>query len=196
MVEETLQLAKKADKVTALDTDRNSPTAHAERLLNREAAAIASEHWNFNYRYDVELTPNADDKIELPEGTIWIDSYGSDSNRNVFALGGSEADETRFLFDGDENTDEFTSSIRVEYRILYELDCQPVWIQKLLCAMAAKAMTDQRREPELYLTLEAEVTNRRRHAKMVDERQRDANVLKTYRNRYLSGNRHRPWGTW
>ena len=114
----------------------------------------------------------------------------------MFAFGGSDSTETRYLYDADNNTDEFSGTIKVEYKVLYELDCHPVWMQKLLCALAAMAMVDQTRNPELYLSLRAEVVERRQRAKMVDERQRDTNVLKTGRNRYLFGNRNRPWSSW
>ena len=194
MVRETLRLARKADHIGALDSDANSPTSQAERVLNQENQSVALMEWNFNHRYDVTLTPNGDDKVVLPDGTIFIDSYGSDSWRNVTALGGDDATEDRFLYDLDENVDTFTGTIKVHYKILYELDCQPVWIQKYLCARAAKAMIDPIRSPELFILLEREENTRLQEARRIDENQRDRNVFNTERGRRLKGGRY--WTGW
>lgn len=116
--------------VANLETATKSDAASAERVLNEVELRVQKVGWNYNTRSDVEIEPDADSHIVGPTGTIWMDSDAGDAHRNLTQLGSR-------LYDRDNNTDEFTSSVHVRYILRYDFDCIPHPVADYIASEAA-----------------------------------------------------------
>lgn len=117
-------------QVANLESNQRSDASYAERTLNEVELRVQKIGWNYNTREDVELTPDGDSKIEVPTGVIWIDSHGSHAWRNITQVGSR-------LFDRDNNTSNFTGTLRVRYVLRFDFDCIPHPVADYIAAEAA-----------------------------------------------------------
>jgi len=162
--------------VTALATDGRSNASEAERCLDEESLAIQSEGWYFNTRRNVELTPDsATSEIALPANTITIDADGADHWRNVTQQGEK-------LFDLDNNTDEFSGSLRCRYVTFWAFHCIPEPVANYIACQAALTYYENMPPPREALRIRTLMEQRDRardKAKAFNGNSADANILNT-----------------
>lgn len=161
------------DRVKALDTDGASPAAEAERCLDQCELDVQALGWHYNTRNDVELTPDANDHIAVPTGVITIDTDTDDQGTNVTVLGDG-------LFNLDDNTDEFDSTLKVAYTLRYSFHCIPQLIQEYIVACTSVEFNLTRfgtRDRHPYL--EGRKTLAWGMAVREDEDKRDTDILAT-----------------
>lgn len=116
--------------IANLGTATISEAGYAERVLNEVELRVQKIGWNYNTREDVEIAPDADDHIVAPVGAIWMDADPERTGRNLSFVGNR-------LYDRENNTDKFTSSVRVTYVLRYDFDCIPHPIADAIAAEAA-----------------------------------------------------------
>lgn len=181
-------IAAGRDPVKALDTDGASPAAEAERRLDRANIDVQSLGWHFNRRKNVELEPNDDGNIEVPEGVITIDGDQENGESiNITTVGNG-------LYNLDDNTDEFEDNVTVAYVLCYLFPCVPLLVQKLITATAAVEYNLTRygtkeRQPRLEYNKQMAWS----YAARYDEDVADVDVLDTDEMRSLRGGRDRSY---
>lgn len=116
--------------VESLDTNGASDQAEAERCLDEEELRIQSEWWHYNTVKNVELTPDSNGYVFMPDGALTIDSDSSDVWRDITQRGGR-------LYDLDNNTYAFTETLLVTYRLRFDFDCIPLPIRTYIAWQAA-----------------------------------------------------------
>jgi len=106
--------------VSALQTDTASEASWAEQEYNRSSLNIHSVGWHWNTWVDKELFVDANGNISAPTGTITLDSYGTDADRDIALVGD-------LVYDLDNNTFDFTgtTSMRFKIVVLHEPECIP-----------------------------------------------------------------------
>lgn len=164
-------LAVGRDRVKSTDTGGASPAAEAERVLDRCELDVQALGWHYNTRTDVELEPDGNSHIPVPTGVITIDSM--DGEIDVTQLGD-------LLYNKEDNTSTFDSSIKVMYTLRYLFHCIPHIIQMYIVACAAVEYNLTRfgmadRQPRL----EAMKLQRWGMAAREDEDKRDTDILAT-----------------
>jgi hypothetical protein len=169
----------------SLDTNKSSQAAEAERCLEEESLRVQTHGWVYNTRNNVELTPNAaDSKIYLPVGTITIDSDGQDAWRRVTQFGA-------VLLDLDNNTEIFTTTLRVEYISLFDFDCIPEPVAQLIASKAALTYVENQpvKDRVRLLTLREDLELALAEATRFNAATADANILTDDHARRVKGNR-------
>lgn len=164
-------------RVSVLDTNGASDATEAERVLDEEELRIQLEGWHYNMREDVELTPDSQtSKIYLPTGCLTIDSDQGDSWRNITQVGD-------YLYDRDDNTDEFTENLICSYTLRYSFECIPIEVRQYIAVQAACSFMENRpltREKFARLGLLREDAQRARtRALQINGDREDANTLNT-----------------
>lgn len=117
-------------RVAALHTAQRSEAGYAENILDEAELRVQKIGWFYNTLCDVELTPDGDNKIAVPTGTIQIDSDAGDASRRITQRGG-------FLYDLDNNVNTFTGTLRVKYVQRLDFDCIPHPIADAIAGDAA-----------------------------------------------------------
>jgi len=124
-------------ETTSVDTSGPSDAALASRLVDEEDLRIQMRGWHYNTRKDVELSPDNSGFIYLPTGTIRIDSCCADAWRNITQVG-------ERLYDLDNNTFVFGSSVRVSYVLRFDIECIPEPVAQWIAARAAMSFFRRR----------------------------------------------------
>ena len=160
--------------VQSLDTGGASMASYAERHLDLVIVEVQTEGWHFNTLARVTAEPDGSDHIEAPSGTILMDTDGEDAHRDVAQVGGR-------LYDKDENTDEFTSSVSTEQVLNRSFGCIPFPIQNYIVARAALGFVVVHKPMERMLirSVEADLAKAKVEANRYEVRQSDVNLLKT-----------------
>lgn len=163
-------------EVTSLTPNGRGNASEAERCLNEESLRIQSEGWYFNTSRNVELTPDANtSEIALPANTITIDTDGADHWRNVTQRGEK-------LFDLDNNTDEFSGTLRCRYVTLWAFHCVPEPVAAYIACQAALTYYENMPPPREALRIRTLMETRDRAmgvAKKFNASSADANILTT-----------------
>jgi hypothetical protein len=164
--------------VSALDTNGSSTHAHIERFLSDASRDVQKRGWQWNTKYNVEAAPSTNlgqiNVSDLETTDVFnIDTYGADTNKNVTRQG-------QFLFDLDNNTNVFTSAVKVQYSYEVTFPNVPDAFQDWIIAKAAVEFSysfdpDQARVQRL----QNEVQNAEVHAKRAEMRAADVQVLDT-----------------
>lgn len=95
--------------VSSLSSSGLNDTLVAERILDEATLHYQLPGLNFN-TVTKTLTPDTEGKIYIPDDTIWVDSTGTDLDKNLVQKGRSPT----YLFDADENTEVFTDPVKVK----------------------------------------------------------------------------------
>jgi hypothetical protein len=173
--------------VASLDTDKSSLQSEAERCLDEEEKRIQTIGWWYNTRRDVTLTPDASTgHIALPDGVITIKPDTDDSWRNVTQVGDT-------LYDIDNNTDVFTSTLQVQYVLRYDFDCIPEPIALFIACRGALTYYENypgAREMARMATIRMDADRAEGAAKRYNTRAAGYNVLQTIDARHVKGFRN------
>jgi len=173
--------------VTELDTGGPSNAAMAERVIDSENRRIQSEDgWSFNYRRDVTLARDVDNKIPVPAGTITIDA--TDVNVNVLQQAG-------FLFDLDKKTLTFTASVQCHYTFLEAFANVPPVIREYIAASATERFNEQYGNDYRRGYLNENTLRAKQRAEMFNIDSSDTNVLATWEANKVRGQRKQYQGT-
>lgn len=168
--------------VSVLEPSGASSASEAQRCLVEANRKIQLIKWNFNTRRNVELTPDVNDKIAVPSGTLYCDSCGVDAWRNIAHRG-------QYLYDMDNNVDTFDGPVKVELVELWDFPCVPEYVANYIACSAAVAFNSQRgardRDRDIYMACEAA----KRFAVTQNARQNDVSYLGTADAQDLKGNR-------
>tara|TARA_R100000458_G_C8251397_1_gene228286 strand:+ start:305 stop:1006 length:702 start_codon:yes stop_codon:yes gene_type:complete len=172
-----------------------STASYAERFLDTCNRSTQSQGWYFNTEYDVEVTPDGSTKkIALPttiggavhdhvEDILNIDTWGADAFKNVIikhATTGTGEAGTPYLFDLDDNTFEFDSSIKVVYTYLCRFDLIPeAFVDYMVAKSAFEFNAAFSINPPIQTVLAQEVQRTDALMKRANNQQEDFNVLET-----------------
>lgn len=100
--------------------------------LELVSSIVQAQGWTFNTLYEVELTLGVDNTIEFPDNTLAIiRAYSGRLLERVSEVNGK-------LFDVDNNTDEWTDNVTVDYIVKREWENLPFWIQNYIMAKSAQ----------------------------------------------------------
>lgn len=168
--------------VSGLDTNGPSAAANAERVLDQVSIDIQSQGWVFNTRKDVTLERDGSNNIPLPDDVIHLDSDTDDFYRNVTQVGG-------YLYDLDDNTDEFTADVKVTYVINYSFGCIPYPVQRYIACKAASQFNAAYCDAKYVPNIERELAVSKGDATAFNERTHDANLFAHRDARRMLGNR-------
>lgn len=160
--------------VSALDTGGASLASEAERLIDSVSMEVQAEGWHFNIRTNVEVAPDGSDNIVVPSGTIAMDTDGESVNIDTAQVGDK-------LYNKDDNTDEFSSSVYTEQTLAYSFGCIPFALKNYIVARAAVefARVFKNMEPRLIRQLEGDMLKAKVEANRREVQQSDINVLQT-----------------
>ena len=171
--------------VSSLDPGGASSASEAERCLDEANLAIQSrggQGWHFNRKYGVSLDRDANGHIAVPAGTITLDSYGEDFNRDITHRGEK-------LYDLEHNTEVFDGPIKVEIVTLWEFHCVPEPVADYIVAQAAMQFNEIRGNRDRTRVLMMEVDRTQRLANAMNNRQGDSNFLKSADSMDVKGRR-------
>lgn len=169
--------------VTALDTNGASRQAEVERVLDAEELRVQIEGWHYNTRVDT-LSPDSNNRIEVPTGTLEIDSVDEDEDRNVTQIGGK-------LYDLDDNTYEFTADLKCRYILRIDYPCIPPPIREYIACSAAARYNEQFGSQSRQAYLAREEMRARTRAVRFNNRVADVNILDTDEAIRIKGDRSR-----
>lgn len=160
--------------VSALDTGGASLASEAERLIDSVAMEVQAEGWHFNIRTNVEVEPDGSDNIVVPSGTIAMDTDAASIHIDTAQVGDK-------LYNKDDNTDEFASSVYTEQTLAYSFGCIPFAIKNYIVARAAVefARVFKNMEPRLIRQLEGDMLKAKVEANRYEVQQSDINMLQT-----------------
>jgi len=186
--------------VSATDTGGSSLAAHVERALDDASISVQSPGWHWNTKYNVEVA-TSDNKIQinqletvLTEGeaaayaTIFhVDTDGTDNDINVIRNG-------NFLYNATDNTETFTSSLRLMYSWERPIQQVPTPFQEWIISLAALNYNRQDRNynPARDQILQAEMQDARRKSIREEVRSEDINFLDTEEIRQFRGRPRMP----
>lgn len=177
--------------VPSLDTGGPSAAAMAEVCIVEAERHVQTQGWHYNTHKDLELTPDiVTSKIALPTGTLTIDSWGQSAWRDVSQVGG-------YLYDRDNNTDEFDDNLFVKVVLRFEFPCIPQPVQDYIVTVAAIRYATMRQMADVARSLEPKMFRMRAEARRFDGLSADVNLLNTPSAIRLTGDRNTYWtGTW
>jgi hypothetical protein len=176
--------ATKTTYETAEGPTGSSSASFAERFLNSCDLSTQTTGWYFNTEYDVEVTPNGSKKIPLPTpigdstgAILRIDGYGTDAGKNIIIRDDSG---TLGLFDLNDNTFEFGSSMKVIYTYQTRFDYIPTPFVDYMVAKAAYELNAAFLfNPKIQSILGQEIARTEAMMRMNHNEQEDWNVLGT-----------------
>ncbi len=93
-------------KVSTLIDDGVNDTDFAQQILNEKILEVVSDGWDFNV-VKLTLSPDNSNKITVSTNYLRVDAAGDDYGRR-FAV------RNNFLYDLDDNTDQFTADVEVK----------------------------------------------------------------------------------
>ena len=175
--------------VTALQSSDQSWVARAEEFLDDENRSMQDENrWSVSVRTNVELTPDANSHLIVPDGALVTHADAQDASLDIVQVG-------ERLYDRANNTDEFDSSIRVRIAYLYAVHCIPEHLQSLAAARAAERLCVFRGDSQRYQSVQLEVRKAYIRACQVDGDVQHHSTANNELSRHMLGNRQ-PWETW
>lgn len=125
----------------------------------------------------------ATNRIAVPTGTLGIDSSKTDFEWNVTQIGA-------YLYDLDENTDQFDDTVTIEGEFRMEWGCIPLYVQEyILAAATLRYATNFGRFKDRIPGFRAELARRKFEALRKDTDHRDLNVLSTAHATSVRGQR-------
>ncbi len=100
--------------VNTLEVSGNSIVAQARDLLEKTSRDIQSAGLYCNSRYNYDLYPDVDGYIDVPKTVLSLRSSSASRNLAVMSRTTDNRQTVRSLFDLDNNTFIFTSSVKVD----------------------------------------------------------------------------------
>lgn len=136
-----VRLSGKGDVTRLTGVDSTDLAGRAQRTLRDKSLMLQSRGWHFNSLRRVTLEPDANGFIEIPTNYVYVDSDWCDILIDVTEFGSR-------LYNLDDNTSVFTSSITVDAIFVMEFDCLPYWFKNYVAhAAAADFVFNQTSEP-------------------------------------------------
>jgi len=173
--------------VTTLDTDGPSNAAEAERCLDDAELEIQTRGWNYNTRINVELAPNANQKISVPPGIISINPYkmGDVGYTPGLQYGTSYTNgiaitvQGEYIFDLINNTTNWDDSIFVTYIQRWAFHCIPFPIQDYIVMMATSRFNEKKGQERYQAGINRDAGIAKVRALQANNNQSAVNVLNT-----------------
>lgn len=119
--------------VSSLSSSGLNDTLVAERILDESVLHYQLPGQNFN-TVTTTYSPDTTGKIYIPDNTLWVDTNGSDLEKNIVQRGRNPT----YLFDIDNNTDVFTDSLKIKIAIKLEFEDIPTADQFAVTDNAAR----------------------------------------------------------
>ena len=111
--------------VAALNTGGPSSEGLVERTIDDAATRVMRDGWHWNTKFDVEVTPDGENKVKVSEleakeiAGYWdiyhVDTYGESSHINVIRS-------SNYLYDLGENQNTFGDYAKLKLIYVYERD--------------------------------------------------------------------------
>lgn len=118
--------------INTLEGNQVVDVAVAKQVLNEVSREVQSQGWHFNTEYDVPLTPNIDQQINIPFNTARIDVTG----RDVVQRDG-------LLFDLKDRSFTFTNVIKAEVVYYQDFEVIPDTAKRYIVVRAARIFADR-----------------------------------------------------
>lgn len=121
--------------VSTLSITGSNDVVMAVQTLDEAVIQAQLPGLNCNTAY-VDMYPDADGKIKIADDVISIDTHGIDVSRNIVSRGRNPT----YLFDVDNNTDEFEIGKSIRVRVVYNLKFEdlPTAEQFMVTDLAAR----------------------------------------------------------
>jgi hypothetical protein len=121
--------------VNSLDTSGGIDVEKAKKILHATNRSVQMRGWAFNTDLCLELSPDTNDQVILPQNTLKVDAAGPDAYQKVTARDGILRKVDRYS--GGDAT-EFTSSVRVDIVYFLEFAEIPTSAQWYITLLASK----------------------------------------------------------
>lgn len=125
-----VRLSGKGDVSRLTGIDSTDMAGRAQRTLYDKSLALQSRGWHFNSLRRITLEPDANGYVDIPSNYVYVDSSWCDVAIDVTEFGSR-------LYNLDDNTAVFTSSITVDAIYVMEFDCLPFWFKNYVAHAAA-----------------------------------------------------------
>lgn len=119
--------------VSSLSSSGLNDTLVAERILDESVLHYQLPGQNFN-TVVTTYSPDTTGKIYIPDNTLWVDTNGTDLDKNIVQRGRNPT----YLFDIDNNTDVFTVSLKIKIAVKLEFEEIPTADQFAVTDNAAR----------------------------------------------------------
>lgn len=123
--------------ITNTDSPQNADAIIAKATLDLTVKEIQAEKWWFNTEPGFTLTPNAENKINIPAGIIHIDFTGRHGEHRNLAIRGE------YLYDIDNHTFKFDGPVTANVRLCLTFEEIPETAKLYATARAARRFQDQ-----------------------------------------------------
>jgi hypothetical protein len=144
----------------------------AERVLDEQTTDVLEEGWHCNTDFNLQLVPDINGNIGLPNGTLRIDTSGTSADVDAVERDGK-------LYDREHQTSIFTKPVYVD--ITYDLGFEtlPYRLRKYIAHKAARVY-QERTLGSVQLDSPLRADEQDAHAKWLsaDEESSDSNVLR------------------
>lgn len=167
-------LANGVDAKLALDTGGASDMAKAEEFLEQAGRDVQMEwQWAFHENIELELTPDSNDEISIPSGTVLIRAESTRTS-DVYAQRGSK------LVNITQAETTFDAAKKVRVYLRYEVDCLPPHVRLYCIRRAALLLCEFNGGGNRYPLLLSKERKAWADALRFDNDIRATNTLQTY----------------
>jgi len=122
--------------VSTLAGDLGVDTQIALNYVTKTNRELQSQGWYWNTEEEYVLTPNGDNDILLPANTLSVRPDGNDAGRKLVQRGSR-------LYDSDNQTYSFTSSVQVELTLGLAFTDLPETARRYIALRAARLFQDR-----------------------------------------------------
>jgi len=116
------------EQVILVEVEGAGDYANCSAVLDAETRKVLAKGWNFNSETEVELTPDVDGKLAVPDNALQVDA--SDPTVKVAQRG-------LFLYDLEKRTDVFDAPLKVDWVLNFPFEACPYHVQRQIVAAAA-----------------------------------------------------------
>ena len=125
------------EPINALGDNNPDDAISAQEILDEGTKEVLSRGWHFNSDTDIELVPNANGQISVPDDVSRIDVVGANAgSRDIVYRAG-------VLYDKATNSDQFTGPIRVSLVRLYEFEDIPESLRRWITIKSSRLFVDR-----------------------------------------------------
>jgi hypothetical protein len=125
------------EPIEALGDNNPDDAISAQEILDESTREILSRGWHFNSDFNVQLVPDANGQITVPDDVSRIDVTGANSGgRDIVYRKG-------VLFDKEANSDEFTAPVLANVVRLFEFEEIPQSLRRWITIKASRLFVDR-----------------------------------------------------
>lgn len=155
--------------VNSLDSTQYTPASFAETTINGTARNVQTEGLHFNTDYELELQPDTNSVIQLPNTAARIDAV--DRTRDIVVRNGK-------LYDKEEKSYTFTEPVKCNVVWLFPFEDMPEHVREYVTIKAGRVFQNRMVGSKLLFQLsENEEIEARTRMRLAEAENRDENML-------------------